>query len=57
VSDRAIVVDLDGTLADIRIRLWHLAGKKMDRTSFDKTIKTEELRDQTVAWHARHRVP
>lgn len=41
----AIIVDLDGTLADIRVRLKHLSGKKKDWNSFNKTIETDELHE------------
>ena len=41
----ALIVDLDGTLADIRIRLKHLSGKKKDWKSFNKTIETDELHE------------
>lgn len=45
MSDKAIIVDLDGTLADIRIRLKHLEGKKKDWASFNKSIETDELHE------------
>lgn len=40
---KAIIVDLDGTLADIRVRLKHLEGRKKDWKSFNKSIETDEL--------------
>lgn len=40
---KALIVDLDGTLADIRVRLKHLKGKKKDWKSFNKSIETDEL--------------
>lgn len=42
---KAIIVDLDGTLADIRVRLKHLEGKKKDWKSFNKTIETDEIHE------------
>lgn len=42
---RALIVDLDGTLADIRVRLKHLEGKKKDWKSFNKSIETDELHE------------
>jgi uncharacterized HAD superfamily protein len=42
---KALIIDLDGTLADIRIRLKHLEGKKKDWKSFNKTIETDELHE------------
>lgn len=41
----AIIVDLDGTLADIRVRLKHLEGKKKDWKSFNKSIETDDLHE------------
>ncbi len=41
----ALIIDLDGTLADIRVRLKHLSGKKKDWKSFNKTIETDELHE------------
>lgn len=40
---KAIIVDLDGTLADIRIRLKHLEGNRKDWKGFNKTIETDEI--------------
>jgi uncharacterized HAD superfamily protein len=45
MKEQAIIVDLDGTLADIRIRLKHLQGAKKDWKSFNKTIETDELHE------------
>lgn len=45
MKEKAIIVDLDGTLADIRIRLKHLQGKKKDWKSFNKTIETDALHE------------
>lgn len=42
---RALIVDMDGTLADIRIRLKHLNGKKKDWKSFNKSIETDALHE------------
>lgn len=42
---KAIIIDLDGTLADIRIRLKHLQGAQKDWKSFNKTIVTDELHE------------
>jgi hypothetical protein len=41
----ALIVDLDGTLADIRVRLMHLQGKKKDWRSFNKSIETDDLHE------------
>jgi uncharacterized HAD superfamily protein len=43
MKEKALIIDLDGTLADIRIRLRHLEGKKKDWESFNKSIETDEL--------------
>ena len=43
MKEKALIIDLDGTLADIRVRLKHLQGKKKDWESFNKTIETDEL--------------
>lgn len=45
MKPEALIVDLDGTLADIRVRLKHLSGKKKDWKSFNKTIETDELHE------------
>jgi len=45
MKDKAIIVDLDGTLADIRVRLKHLEGKKKDWKSFNKNIETDDLHE------------
>lgn len=45
MKPRALIIDLDGTLADIRVRLKHLTGKNKDWKSFNKTIETDELHD------------
>ena len=45
MKEKAIIVDLDGTLADIRVRLKHLQGAKKDWKSFNKSIETDELHD------------
>jgi uncharacterized HAD superfamily protein len=45
MKQKAIICDLDGTLADIRIRLKHLEGKKKDWKSFNKTIETDALHE------------
>jgi uncharacterized HAD superfamily protein len=42
---KALIIDLDGTLADIRVRLKHLEGKDKDWKSFNKTIETDELHE------------
>jgi hypothetical protein len=39
----AIIVDLDGTLADIRVRLNHLHQTPKDWDSFHATLETDEL--------------
>ncbi|MFP5384905.1 MAG: hypothetical protein ACLGHN_02415 [Bacteriovoracia bacterium] len=44
-KNKALIVDLDGTLADIRVRLKHLQGKKKDWKSFHKSIETDELHE------------
>lgn len=41
----AIIVDLDGTLADIRVRLKHLEGESKDWKKFHATIETDELHE------------
>lgn len=41
----AIIVDLDGTLADIRVRLRHLEGENKDWKKFNATIETDELHE------------
>lgn len=41
----AIIVDLDGTLADIRVRLKHLEGEQKNWKEFNATIETDELHD------------
>lgn len=43
MKQKAIIVDLDGTLADIRVRLKHLQGGKKDWKSFNKSIETDQL--------------
>lgn len=45
MRENAIIVDLDGTLADIRVRLKHLEGKKKDWKSFNKNIETDKLHE------------
>lgn len=40
---KALIIDLDGTLADIRVRLKHLQGKKKDWKSFNKTLETDQI--------------
>lgn len=45
MKQKALIVDLDGTLADIRVRLKHLEGKKKDWKSFHKSIETDELHE------------
>lgn len=45
MKDPALIVDLDGTLADIRVRLRHLQGKKNDWGSFNKSIETDKIHD------------
>jgi len=45
MKEKAIIVDLDGTLADIRVRLKHLQGARKDWKSFNKTIETDELHE------------
>ncbi len=45
MKQKAIICDLDGTLADIRVRLKHLEGKKKDWKSFNKTIETDALHE------------
>ncbi len=42
---KALIIDLDGTLADIRVRLKHLQGKKKDWKSFNKTLETDQIHD------------
>ncbi|HXH76282.1 MAG TPA: hypothetical protein VNJ08_15025 [Bacteriovoracaceae bacterium] len=41
----AIIVDLDGTLADIRVRLKHLENGKKDWKKFHATIETDDLHE------------
>lgn len=80
----AIIVDLDGTLADIAHRRVHVEGKKKDWKSFNQNIiedalnfwcreiirrmipdheillvsgRTEELREETLAWLKKFEVP
>ncbi|WP_408095975.1 hypothetical protein ACJVC5_13110 [Peredibacter sp. HCB2-198] len=45
MKEKALIVDLDGTLADIRVRLKHLEGGKKDWKSFNKSIETDELHE------------
>jgi len=45
MKPKALIIDMDGTLADIRVRLKHLSGKKKDWKSFNKSIETDELHD------------
>lgn len=45
MKQKAIICDLDGTLADIRIRLKHIEGKKKDWKSFNKSIETDALHE------------
>lgn len=45
VKAKALIIDLDGTLADIRVRLKHLSGKRKDWASFNKTIETDQLHE------------
>lgn len=45
MKPKALIIDLDGTLADIRVRLKHLSGKKKDWKSFNKTIETDQLHE------------
>lgn len=45
MKQKAIICDLDGTLADIRVRLKHLQGKKKDWKSFNKSIETDDLHE------------
>lgn len=45
MKPKAIICDLDGTLADIRVRLIHLQGKKKDWDSFNKSIETDDLHE------------
>lgn len=45
MKPKAVIIDLDGTLADIRVRLKHLSGNKKDWKSFNKTIETDELHE------------
>jgi FMN phosphatase YigB (HAD superfamily) len=45
MKPKAIICDLDGTLADIRVRLKHLEGKKKDWKSFNKSIETDDLHE------------
>ncbi len=56
----ALIVDLDGTLADIRVRLKHLEGKKKDWKSFNKSIETDDLhewcRDILVRFSDDHKI-
>lgn len=42
---KAIIVDLDGTLADIRVRLKHIQGPKKDWKKFHASIETDELHE------------
>lgn len=59
-KEKAIIIDLDGTLADIRIRLKHLQGGKKDWKSFNKTIETDDLhewcREIMVRFHHDHKL-
>lgn len=45
MKTKAIIIDMDGTLADIRVRLKHLSGKTKDWKSFNKTIETDEIHE------------
>lgn len=45
MKQKALIVDLDGTLADIRVRLIHLQGQKKDWKGFYKSIETDELHE------------
>lgn len=45
MKSKAIIVDLDGTLADIRVRLKHLTGHRKDWKSFNKSIETDSIHD------------
>lgn len=45
MKEKALIIDLDGTLADIRVRLKHLENGKKDWKSFNKTIETDELHE------------
>lgn len=60
MKENALIVDLDGTLADIRIRLKHIEGAKKDWRSFNKTIVTDELhewcREIVVRFSIDHRI-
>lgn len=42
---KALIIDLDGTLADIRVRLKHLQGRKKDWKSFNKSLETDQIHD------------
>lgn len=41
----AIIVDLDGTLADIRVRLKHIEGDDKNWKKFNASIETDELHE------------
>jgi hypothetical protein len=43
IKDKALIVDLDGTLADIRFRLVDLDCHRKDWKSFNKTIESDPL--------------
>jgi uncharacterized HAD superfamily protein len=45
MKQKALIVDLDGTLADIRVRLKHIEGAKKDWKSFNKSIETDDLHE------------
>lgn len=60
MKEKALIVDIDGTLADIRVRLRHLEGKKKDWKSFNKSIETDELhewcREIILRFYEDHRI-
>lgn len=43
MKERAIIVDLDGTLADIKVRLKFLENGKNDWKNFQASVKTDTL--------------
>jgi uncharacterized HAD superfamily protein len=45
MKPKALIIDLDGTLADIRVRLKHLEKRNKDWKSFNKSIETDELHE------------
>ncbi len=54
MKPKAIIVDLDGTLCDVRHRLHHIQGEKKDWEAFHSALLNDEVRQDVLQKLVKH---